>query len=255
MRIRQESSYPEPYQSYNQIIENVLYLAPEFFAQKYNNKVDIWSFGIICYLLFTGTVPFKGKDHELLFQISHKKITYPEKLNEVKKNFLQKMLCLNPNDRSEAIALLKDDYFEVNEEELEKGLMLLVGGGNLKKDYENVSVMNEIAKFTIGNNLRRSILSFISSKKLFSEHNQKITQLFNTLDVNHDGSIEVPELFKAYRKYFPGTPKEQWKSIQKFVESVDINIMIILKMVILMQWILKNYLNILILLIRKFMIC
>ncbi len=59
------------------------------------------------------------------------------------------MLCLNPNDRSEAIALLKDDYFEVNEEELEKGLSLLLGGDK-KKDYQNVSVMNEIAKFTIG---------------------------------------------------------------------------------------------------------
>ncbi len=210
------------YQSFNNRIENTLYLAPECFDQKYNNKVDIWSFGIICYLLFTGTVPFKGKDHELLFQISHRKITYPEKLNDVKKSFLQRMLCLNPNDRSEAIALLKDDYFEVNEEELEKGLALLLGGDK-KKDYQNVSVMNEIAKFSIGSNLRRSILSYISSKKLYSENNQKIVQLFNTLDVNHDGAIEVDELFKAYRKYFPGTPKQQWKSIEKFIESVDIN--------------------------------
>ena len=83
--------------------------------------------------------------------------------------------------------------------------------------------MNEIAKFSIGSNLRRSILSYISSKKLYSENNQKIVQLFNTLDVNHDGAIEVDELFKAYRKYFPGTPKQQWKSIEKFIESVDIN--------------------------------
>ena len=83
--------------------------------------------------------------------------------------------------------------------------------------------MNEIAKFTIGNNLRRSILSFIISKKLYDENQNKIRKVFNSLDVNHDGTIEKKELFKQYRKYFPGTPKEQWKKIELFIDTADIN--------------------------------
>ena len=211
------------YKSFNNLIENTLYLAPEFFDQKYNNKVDIWSFGIICYLLFTGNPPFQGKDHDLLFQILHKKITFPEQLNDIKKNFLMRMLCINPNDRSEALSLLKDDYFQVNDEELEKGLFFKFQSSGMKKDYENVSIMNQIAKFSIGTNLRRSILSYIVSKKLYDENQSKIRKVFNELDVNHDGSIEISELFKQYRKYFPGTPKEQWKKIQLFIESADVN--------------------------------
>ena len=211
------------YKSFNNLIENTLYLAPEFFDQKYNNKVDIWSFGIICYLLFTGNPPFTGKDHDLLIQILHKKITYPEQLNDIKKNFLMRMLCVNPNDRSEALSLLKDDYFQVNDEELEKGLFFKFKSAEMKKDYENVSIMNQIAKFSIGSNLRRSILSYMVSKKLYDENQSKIRKVFNELDVNHDGSIEISELFKQYRKYFPGTPKEQWKKIQLFIESADVN--------------------------------
>ena len=211
------------YKSFNNLIENTLYLAPEFFDQKYNNKVDIWSFGIICYLLFTGNPPFTGKDHDLLIQILHKKITYPEQLNDIKKNFLMRMLCVNPNDRSEALSLLKDDYFQVNDEELEKGLFFKFKSAEMKKDYENVSIMNQIAKFSIGSNLRRSILSYMVSKKLYDENQSKIRKVFNELDVNHDGSIDISELFKQYRKYFPGTPKEQWKKIQLFIESADVN--------------------------------
>ncbi len=211
------------YKSFNNLIENTLYLAPEFFDQKYNNKVDIWSFGIICYLLFTGNTPFTGKDHDLLIQILHKKITYPEQLNDIKKNFLMRMLCVNPNDRSEALSLLKDDYFQVNDEELEKGLFFKFKSAEMKKDYENVSIMNQIAKFNVGTNLRRSILSYIVSKKLYDENQSKIRKVFNELDVNHDGSIEISELFKQYRKYFPGTPKEQWKKMQLFIESADVN--------------------------------
>ena len=36
-----------------------LYMAPEIIkAQKYNEKADIWSIGVIAYMLLTGRVPY-----------------------------------------------------------------------------------------------------------------------------------------------------------------------------------------------------
>jgi calcium-dependent protein kinase len=36
------------------------YIAPEVFLQKYNMKIDIWSMGVVIYIMLSGKVPFPG---------------------------------------------------------------------------------------------------------------------------------------------------------------------------------------------------
>lgn len=38
------------------------YIAPEVLYKKYNEKCDLWSIGVVIYMIFSGTPPFKGKD-------------------------------------------------------------------------------------------------------------------------------------------------------------------------------------------------
>ena len=38
------------------------YIAPEVLTNLYNEKCDIWSIGIILYMLLSGNVPFDGKN-------------------------------------------------------------------------------------------------------------------------------------------------------------------------------------------------
>ena len=58
-----------------------LYMAPELVRhQRYSEKVDVWSLGIITYQLLSGKTPFDGKNIKKINQnILYKELKFPEK--------------------------------------------------------------------------------------------------------------------------------------------------------------------------------
>jgi len=91
------------------------YIAPEVLEQKYDNKCDIWSCGVIMYILLCGYPPFTGNNEtEIMTNVKKGKVEYDaedwEPISLEAKNLINKMLTKDPTKRIDALSALNDPW-------------------------------------------------------------------------------------------------------------------------------------------------
>jgi calcium-dependent protein kinase len=61
----------------NEMVGTPFYIAPEVLKGEYNFKCDIWSIGVITFMLLSGKAPFFGKSDQNIFaMIKAGKVTF-----------------------------------------------------------------------------------------------------------------------------------------------------------------------------------
>ncbi|KAK6471711.1 aurora kinase C-like isoform X2 [Huso huso] len=77
------------------------YLPPEMIeGRMHDEKVDLWSLGVLCYEFLVGTPPFETKSHEETYRkISKVDFSYPQFVSEGCRDLISKLLKHNPNQR------------------------------------------------------------------------------------------------------------------------------------------------------------
>jgi len=93
------------------------YAAPEVLQTDgtYSNAVDMWSVGVITYVLLCGYPPFYAKEQRELFtQILNAEYEFPEEdwsqISEDAKDFIRHLLVVDPDERMTATQALKDKW-------------------------------------------------------------------------------------------------------------------------------------------------
>ena len=193
-------------------------MAPEVLKQRYNEKCDIWSCGVIMYILLSQRPPFGGKDDdEIMANIEKGKydLSSPpfDKISQNARDLIKKMLTMDPQKRISAEEVLNHPWFKENKS---KELFNKVKHRNAIKDiitnlksYRRTSVIQETA-------LAYLVHQFPQIKDVINA-----CKLFNQIDHSLDGKITKDELYKGISSLYKSSTLK--KDIDEIFKNLDMD--------------------------------
>ena len=128
------------------------YASPEMVAgKKYDGfKIDVWSCGIILYAMLCGYLPFEDSDNEVLFKkILECKLEFPEYVNKLSIDLIEKILVTDPEKRITIKEIKKHPFYLKGKNIFEKQFSLnqivqnpIEKNMNNKNEKENIDINN-----------------------------------------------------------------------------------------------------------------
>ncbi|KAM7266262.1 hypothetical protein ACFE04_004159 [Oxalis oulophora] len=114
------ATYIKPGQKLHGTVGSPFYIAPEVLAGGYNEAADIWSAGVILYILLSGMPPFWGKTKSQIFDaVKAADLHFPcdpwDRISESAKKLVQGMLCTDPSRRLTAEQVLEHSWIKNDE--------------------------------------------------------------------------------------------------------------------------------------------
>ncbi|KAG5882919.1 hypothetical protein JTB14_023381 [Gonioctena quinquepunctata] len=80
-------------------------------GKTHNEKVDLWSLGVLCYEFLTGKPPFESSSYDDTYRrISKAQFTLPSYISEEARDLIKNLLVVNPNMRLELSQVLKHPW-------------------------------------------------------------------------------------------------------------------------------------------------
>jgi len=206
-------------QSENRYVGSSYYMAPEVLKRKYDEKCDLWSIGVIFYILLTGRPPFDGNDdEEILKNVEigvYDKTSYPfPSLSSYAKDLINKLLQYEPKKRISAEEALEHPWFKTAEFK--------------KKDKVNIiphelakQLISNMTKYKSNNMLKCAVVAYLVHHLTNTEECMEASKLFIKIDLNSDGKIEKHELIQGFQKFWGMSEDEVKEKVDIIFANID----------------------------------
>mmetsp|Transcript_8922 Transcript_8922/g.12967 ORF Transcript_8922/g.12967 Transcript_8922/m.12967 type:complete len:533 (-) Transcript_8922:701-2299(-) len=186
------------------------YVAPEVLKRQYTKSCDVWSIGVITYILLCGYPPFYGdSDNEIFQSVRVGRYDYPaqewDDISQDAKDFIDSLLKKNPEDRLSAAEAMKHKW-------------IVAQLGEKPNKRSSVSFTSDrgqlFQRFLAIKKLKKAALGEIASH-LTKEEVGVLGDIFKAIDKDGDGTLTLSDLDEALAgEQFPKEIVENLKELR-----------------------------------------
>ncbi|KAK2971316.1 hypothetical protein RJ640_001342 [Escallonia rubra] len=204
------SVFFKPGEKFNDVVGSPYYVAPEVLRKRYGPEADVWSAGVIVYILLSGVPPFWAESEQGIFeQVLHGDLDFESDpwptISDSAKDLVRRMLVRDPKRRLTAHEVLCHPWVQVDGLAPDKPL--------------DSAVISRMKQFSAMNKLKKMALRVIADN-LSEEEIAGLKQMFKMIDTDNSGQITFDEL-KAGMKRVGTTLKES--EIYDLMQAADID--------------------------------
>ncbi|KAJ6948559.1 calcium-dependent protein kinase 17 [Populus alba x Populus x berolinensis] len=193
---------------FKDIVGSAYYIAPEVLKRRYGPEADVWSVGVMLFILLSGVPPFWAESEHGIFNailrghIDFTSDPWPS-ISPQAKDLVRKMLTSDPKQRMTAIQVLGHPWIKEDGEAPDTPL--------------DNAVLSRLKQFKAMNNFKKVALRVIAGC-LSEEEIMGLKEMFKGMDTDNSGTITLEELKQGLAKQ--GTKLSEYEAKQ-LMEAAD----------------------------------
>ncbi|CAI9773435.1 unnamed protein product [Fraxinus pennsylvanica] len=169
---------------YKDLVGSAYYVAPEVLRRRYGKEADIWSAGVMLYILLSGVPPFWAETEKGIFDaILRGHVDFDSKpwqsISNSAKDLVLRMLTQDPEERITAAEVLEHPWMRE--------------GGDASDKPIDSAVLSRMKQFRAMNKLKKLALKVIA-ENLSTEEIHGLKAMFTNMDTDNSGTITYEEL-------------------------------------------------------------
>jgi calcium-dependent protein kinase len=202
----------DPDRALDEKLGTAYYIAPEVIKKSYNEKCDLWSCGVIMYILLSGEPPFndpKADNEAIMKKVEKGKYDVTKGIwktvSKEAKDLIKKLLTYKPEDRISAEEALQHPWIKEFKVEID--------------EEATTNALSCLKAFRSEQKLKVAAASYIGSQLISKSEKEKLGKIFKSLDANGDGQLSKEEIMNGYEEHFGKLLNED--EIDKLFFDVD----------------------------------